>query len=177
MKTTKAIAIALILGIASLGYAQVEGPADQTPNTTPQSIVINLKNAMHNPDLVRAMHAQLNPNFLQVDKPVYTQPVRVKLSTVYVAGTGDEWKAFFRTDITDQVSLAKRNLIPLDKAMREASLVRAMRAQLSPSLLNDDKELYIAPVRYNHSIVFVAGKYIEWKKFFSIVPKAEAFKN
>ena len=55
MKTTKLIAIALILGIASLGYAQSEGPTDQTPYTTPQSIVINLKKAMHNADLVRAM--------------------------------------------------------------------------------------------------------------------------
>ena len=170
MKTTKLIAIALILGIASLGFAQSEGPADQTPNTNPQSIVINLKKAMHNADLVRAMNAQLDARFLLVDKPVYTQPVRYKHSIIYVAGTGDEWKAFFRANPTDKTALAKRNLIPLAKAMKEANLVRAMRAQLSPSLLNDDKEFYVATVRYQHSIVYIGGKYIEWKKFFSIVP-------
>ena len=169
MKTTKLIAVALILGIASLGYAQTDKPADQAPNgTTPQSIVIPLKKAMHSPDLNRAMHAQLNDNFLQVDKPLYTVPVRYRHTVVYVSGTYVEWTNFLRSDSNDAKAFAKRNLIPLDKAMQDARLVQAMRAQLTPRLLNEDKELYIATVRYSHSIVYVAGTYIQWKKFFSI---------
>jgi len=167
MKATKLIAIAIILGIASLGYAQTESTPTQGPN---QSVVIMLKKAIHSPDLVRAMHAQLSPRLLEAEKPAYTFPVRFKHSTLYVNGTYNEWKAFFRTDANDDPSGAKGNLIPLNKAMRDANLVKAMRAQLTPKLISQEKQLYIAPVRFKHKIVYVSGNYDQWKKFFGIRP-------
>ena len=167
MKATKLIAIAIILGIASLGYAQTETATDQGPT---QSVLIKLKKAMQSPDLVRAMHAQLSPRLLEAEKPAYTFPVRIRHSTVYVIGSYDEWRAFFRTDVIDDPSGAKGNLIPLNTAMRDANLVKAMRAQLTPKLISQEKQLYIAPVRYKHKIVYVSGTYEQWKKFFGIRP-------
>ena len=168
MKTTKIIAIAIILGIASLGYAQTELVTELTPDPNPQSIVIQLKKALHNPALVKAMHAQLTPRFLKVDKPLYTVPVRFQHDVLYVAGTYSEWKRFFGSDINDTPLIAKSALIPLHVAMQDANLVKAMRAQLTPRILQDDKEFYIAPVRYKHSIVYIGGTYAQWKRFFRI---------
>jgi len=166
MKTTKIIAIAIILGIVSLGYAQTESSTELTPDPNPQSIVIQLKKAMHNPALVKAMHAQLTPRFLEVDKPLYTVPVRFQHDVLYVAGTLSEWKRFFGADSNETPLTTKSAIIPLIKAMQDPGLVSAMRAQLTPRILQDDKEFYVAPVRYKHSIVYIGGTYAQWKKFF-----------
>jgi len=168
MKTTKIIAIAIILGIVSLGYAQTESPTELAPDPDPQSIVIQLKKAMHNQALVKAMHAQLTPRFLEVDKPLYTVPVKYKYDLLYVAGTLSEWKRFFGADINETPQVAKSALIQLPDAMQIPGLVSAMRAQLTPGILQDDKEFYVAPVRYKHSIVYVGGTYAQWKNFFRV---------
>ena len=168
MKTTRLIAIALILGITSLGFAQSRIATDPAPDPDPQSIVIQLKKAMHNQALVKAMHAQLTPRFLKVDKPLYTVPVRFQHDVLYVAGTYSEWKRFFGADINETPQVAKSALIQLPDAMQIPGLVSAMRAQLTPGILQDDKEFYVAPVRYKHSIVYVGGTYAQWKKFFRI---------
>jgi len=173
MKTTKLIAIAIILGIASLGFAQSESATELAPGISPQSMVIPLKKALHDPALVKAMRAQLTPRFLEVDKPQYTVPVRFQHTVLYVAGTASEWERFFgiKTTLSD-----KSALIPLTTALQDPGLVRAMRAQLTPAILQDDKEYYVAPVRYQHSIVYIGGTYSEWKKFFSISPKNDPVK-
>ena len=172
MKATKLIAVAIILGIASLGFAQQEGPTDQAPDR-PNAVVITLKKALHFPYMVKAMHEQLNPSFLQVDKESYTAPVRIKNEVFYVTGTQAEWKVFFR-EVNDGKSVdAAGKLIPLSKARKDARLAKAMRVQLSPNMLNQEKELYIASVRYNHYIVYVSGTYEQWKDFFNCRPYAD----
>lgn len=170
MKATKLIAVALILGIASLGFAQSDSHLDKAPNDNAASICIKLRQAMQSPELVKAMRVQLNPDFLKVDKKIYTVPVRIKRTVLYVAGTHGEWMNFFRIR-PDDPPVAKNALIHIKAALKDKNLAQAMRSQLSKELLNADKELYVAPVRYKHSIVYVAGSYNDWKAFFSIRPK------
>jgi len=59
-------------------------------------------------------------------------------------------------------------LIPINKAMQNADLVSAMRAQLDPSFLLINARVYTVPVRYHHSIVYVTGTAKQWKWFFHI---------
>lgn len=172
MKTTKLIAIVLILGIASLGMSQTR-PVNDLPDTKPQSIVIQLKKAIHDPGLQKAMHQQLNPNFLRVEKPSYTVSVKYKGRLQYINATRGEWKNFFRSDMSEGSQGAVGRLIPLKRAMHIPNLLGAMRAQLTPAILKADKPVYNVPVRYKHSIVYVSGSYGEWKRFFSIKAKSD----
>lgn len=174
MKTTKLIAVAIILGIASLGFAQKTTITDQAPNQEIQSVVIKLSKAIQMPDLVAALRAQVTRDILEQDKPMYTVRVTYKHSVVFVSGTYAEWKKFLSNDHADVDSGAKSGLIPFSRALRDANLVRAMRAQLTPSLLQGEKRLYIASVRYKHSIVYVSGTLIQWQTFFSIHPDGPA---
>lgn len=169
MKTTKLIAIALILGVVSLGMAQ--STADLKPKPSPTSIVIQLKKAMQIPSLTKAMFAQLNPNFLNVEKPVYTVLVKYKKRIQYVSGTRAEWKSFFHIDLNEDPLGSFGRVIPLKQAIHNPALLRSMRAQLSPSMLQNDKQVYTASVRYKHSVVYISGSYGEWKRFFSIKEK------
>jgi len=59
-------------------------------------------------------------------------------------------------------------LIPFNKAMQNADLVSAMRAQLDPSFLLINARVFTLPVRYHHSIVYVTGTAKQWKRFFYI---------
>jgi hypothetical protein len=77
---------------------------------------------------------------------------------------------FFRIR-PDAPPAAKYALVPIKKALQNSNLAQAMRSQLTTDLLTADSELYIAPVRYKHSIVYVAGTFNEWKAFFSFRPK------
>ena len=58
------------------------------------------------------------------------------------------------------------NLIPLEKALKSKGLFEAMKAQLSPDMLLVDRPVYIAAVRYKHSISYVYGSLEQWKQFF-----------
>lgn len=171
MKTLKAIALILIMGIASYGFAQTETPAEQAPDPDPQTVVIQFRSAMQNPGLVRAMHGQLNPRFLLVERPRYTVPVYYQRKKVYVTGTYTEWKGFFRIDRSENGFDALKPTIPLRNAMKNPHLVLAMRAQLNSSMLQPDKQTYVAPVRFKHSIVYVTGSLEDWKWFFRIKKK------
>ena len=158
MKSTKLIAIALCLGIASLGMAQTETPAENAPGDVPvQTIIIKLTKAAHSLNLVKAIRAQVSPGILITEKKVYTEPVRYSHRVYYVTGTYDEWMAFFGHNPDTQVFGLTSNLIPLEKAMKSKGLYEAMRAQLSKDMLLVDKPLYIAAVRYKHSISYVYG--------------------
>ena len=64
MKTTKLIAVAIILGIASLGFAQKTTLTDQAPKDEIQSVVIKLSKAIQMPDLVAALRAQVTEDLL-----------------------------------------------------------------------------------------------------------------
>lgn len=170
MKTTRLIAIALILGISSLGFAQTKTTA---PDPDAQSMVIQLKKALHNRTLVNAMKAQLNPRFLQEDKPSYTVAVRYSHKIVYVNGTYNEWKRFFGSKLDEDSQIAKSGLIQLPNAMRDRNLVQAMKAQLTPRILKTDKQYIVAPVRYKHTIVYIGGTYSQWVKFFGMAPHGD----
>ena len=174
MKTTKLIAIAvLILGITSLGYSQPTTPRDQASENAPKSIVIPFKKAVRTHQLVQAMRTQLTPQFLEVEKQVYTVSIKHKSTLVYVSGTLREWKGFFRISKIDDPLAGKSALIQLPAAIRNPQLVKCMRSQLTPRMLKQDKNYYTAPVRYKHSVVYVGGTFNQWLKFFSVKPKGD----
>lgn len=175
MKTTKLIALVLILGITTLGYAQSELQTDK-PEPTQNSFAIYLDKAMKNPALVAAMHSQLNPRFLQEEQPRYTVPVRFNHTIVYVTGTYDAWKKFFRILPNEDPEGKLGYQITLKKALTIPQLVSAMRAQLSTEMLHGDRANYIVPVRYRHSVIYVSGGYADWKVFFAVKPKSGPIK-
>ena len=169
MKATKLIAIAVIIGIAGLAMGQTEKTSVQPPDA--QSIdlasnLIPLQKAMKTKGLVDAMRAQLTPKMLETDKPVYIAAVRYKHSIYYVYGTLKEWWKFFGHQPGSDILGVASNLIPLQKAMKSKGLVDAMRAQLKPEMLEVDRPIYIAAVRYKHSIHYVYGTLEDWKHFF-----------
>lgn len=177
MKTTRVIAIALIVCFATLGYAQSESAAEKAEPTPTHSLIMPLQKALHIPALKRAMRAQLTPEFLEFDQRLYTQPVRYNHGVTYVAGTYSEWKRFFGEAQASDPQSDLVGIVPLSKAIKDCNLVRAMKAQLSPKMLRPAKEYYTFPVRYKHSVIYVGGSKAEWKRFFSAVPKPISVKG
>lgn len=94
MKTSKLVVIASILVVAIVGVSLAP---DVNAVNTKKMVVISLEEAVQDIDLVRAMHVQLNDDFLQSNQAYYTQNVLFKNTTVYITGTYYGWRAFFRT--------------------------------------------------------------------------------
>ena len=168
MKTLKIIAIALMAWIVSASFAQTEKPYEEAPPGPAYALVIPLNNAMQVPEFVKAIQVQVSPRILEAERPRYTEPVRFHHRVYFVTGTYAEWRAFFSHYSKYAEPIIASNLIPLEKAMHNAPLVQAMRAQLTTDMISVEKPLYIAPVRYKHTIVYVSGNYEAWKKFFHI---------
>jgi len=61
-------------------------------------------------------------------------------------------------------------VIGFNNAMHNARLVQAMYAQLDPSFLLNDQRVYIVPVRFSHTVLYVSGTYEQWKRFFQSKP-------
>jgi len=94
MKTSKLVVIASILVLAIVGVSLA--PEVKAVNTKAM-VVINLEQAVQDIELVRAMHIQLNDDFLQNNQMYYTQHVLYNNVTVCITGTHKGWRAFFRT--------------------------------------------------------------------------------
>ena len=98
MKTTRSLLIAALMAIATIGFSQAESaPACAEKPAPTISVEITLQTALHKSAIVEAMHAQLNPAFLKVERPVYTQRVQINTVMYYISGTYDEWSRFFRS--------------------------------------------------------------------------------
>jgi hypothetical protein len=167
MKTTKAILSAIIFLISSLAIGQSETPNDADPNTTsPPAISMDLKTALQNRGLVHAMRTQLNPAFLQVEKPLYSVPVKYQRRVVIIVGPAEGWNRFFDIHGDSHPKFSDINRISLKMALTDARLVRAMHEQLTLALIREDKPTYTAKVRYNNSTIFVYASRNAWKWFF-----------
>lgn len=94
MKTSKLVVIASILVIAIVGVSLAP---DVKAVNTKNTVVISLEEAVQNIDLVRAMHVQLNDDFLQNNQAYYTQKVLFNNTTVFITGTYYGWRSFFKT--------------------------------------------------------------------------------
>ena len=94
MKTSKLIVIASILVIAIIGVSMAP---EVNASSAKVVVKIDLADAVQDIGLVRAMHLQLNDDFLQNNQPYYTQHVQYKNAMVCVTGTYNGWRAFFRT--------------------------------------------------------------------------------
>ncbi len=100
MKTTKFFLIVALLSFATLNFSQ---PNDGNRNAL---IKITLKSAMHNPELNKAMHEQIDSGFLDqtgtVDRLLSTRFVH--RGVVYmVFGTYAEWKVFFSVELDNPI--------------------------------------------------------------------------
>lgn len=174
MKTTKLIALILVLGITTLSFGQEIKLPD--PNSNPQSICIPLQKATNIPGLVKAMHAQLNPSMIAQGSPSYTFAVRYKHSIKYVSGSLKEWKVFFLTDTVEDPDGKLAPEILLRKAIQNPNLLAAMRAQLVPSMIYGNQNSYTLPVRFSHTHYYVTGSSSDWRWFFSPVPRQDYIK-
>ena len=167
MKTTKLIATALILSIASLGFAQEQAKTATTPPTN-QSIVMPLNKAMQSLELVAVMKAQLDPRFLEDGKRFYTVGVNYKHKRVYICGTYNEWRNFFNSGSDGDAIDCRSSRIPLTSAVKNAGLVRAIREQVNSSILHSQEKFITVHIKYKRDVLYIIGSYNQWKAFFQV---------
>lgn len=93
MKTLKLAMVAVIIAFAMVSVANT----DNGSKIVAKKVVhITFEKAVQNPALRLAMHQQLNPSFLKVDKPFYTVSVSLG-STVYrITGSRSQWVSFLK---------------------------------------------------------------------------------
>jgi hypothetical protein len=101
MKTKNLILIVALLSIATLTFSQ--SSADR-PNEH-FTVKITLKCALQNSSLVKAMHEQLNPEFLnETDGTrLFTVAVRLNGTRYLISGTYEEWKKFFEAALDNPI--------------------------------------------------------------------------
>lgn len=167
MKTTKSMLIAIIFALSTIGMAQSEGPIEQSPDPENQSITVALKSALQNRAMVYAMRTQLNSNFLEVEKPLYSVPIKYNGRLLYITGCCKDWQKFFNNYKTEFTSSGIAKRIHLKVAVANRNVSRAMHEQLTPAILRGgEKPVYTAPVRIKNKTIYVFGTYNEWKWFF-----------
>ncbi len=57
--------------------------------------------------------------------------------------------------------------ITLGAALHNPALAKAIKAQVSPTLILADQRYYIAKVKFRNVVYVVIGKKVEWKLFFN----------
>jgi hypothetical protein len=94
MKTKNLILIVALVSIATLTFSQ------NTAERESFTVKISLKCALQDPYLVRAMHAQIHPNFNigDLESHYYSFAVRYRGNRYVITGTLAEWKRFFELD-------------------------------------------------------------------------------
>jgi hypothetical protein len=99
MKTKNLILIVALLSIATLTFSQ--STPDRVDNHF--TVTITLKSALQNPYLVKAMHEQLNQDFLNGDQDssLFTATIKYRGIRYVIAGTYEEWKRFFEAALDD----------------------------------------------------------------------------
>ncbi len=107
MKATKLILAIAFIAFTTLAYAQTDRPDHETP---PPSLTIkmSLKVALQNPELVKSMQEQLEPNFFKsILRPeYYTAKVLHRRIVFVIYGTLGEWKKFFSIRPDDPSGIA-----------------------------------------------------------------------
>ena len=92
MKTLKLTMIAAILSFAMISYAGV----DPKPQQAKKVVKITLTQALKEPGLVNAMHAQLKMQFLQVEpNSLYIGTVFYTNVVYKIYGSRTQWIRFF----------------------------------------------------------------------------------
>jgi hypothetical protein len=84
--------VAILIASTTVCLANADG-FKKKPNAVYN---ITLVKALHNPGLVAAMYAQLDPSFLNNNQLVYTVEVTYKGDLYRITGTQIQWKLFFR---------------------------------------------------------------------------------
>ena len=93
MKNLKIALVAALFSFATLSFA---GGFSDRPDRV-QSI--SLEQAISNPDMVQAMHEQLDPDFLNGEQTVFYAVVTFAGKVYVVHGSSRAWKAFFMNTI------------------------------------------------------------------------------
>ena len=97
MKTIKLTTIAIVLTFAmvSVSFAGESGA-----KTAKKAIKMNIEQTANLPGLVQVMHLQLDPDFMNTFRLVYTVDVDYRNYTVKVTGTYIQWSFFFNPNVT-----------------------------------------------------------------------------
>ena len=91
MKALKLAMAAILIASTMVCLANADGF-----KTKPKKVYnITLVKALHKPALVAAMHAQLDPGFLNNNQQVYVQEVTYNGALYRISGTYYQWKMFF----------------------------------------------------------------------------------
>ena len=94
MKSLKFVLIATILACTAVSMAYADGFKEK-----PKVIInITLNKAVLNPGLVAAMHAQLNPGFLNTNQPLYVAEVHYNGAIYRIMASRKLWISFFLTE-------------------------------------------------------------------------------
>ena len=92
MKAMKLAMVAILIASTVDCLANVDGISAK-----PKKVVnTTLIKALHNPGLVAAMQAQLDPSFLNNNQLVYTAEVTYEGVLYRITGTEIQWKLFFK---------------------------------------------------------------------------------
>jgi len=99
MKASKFALVIAFVAFATMVFAQAERPNQNEPVPGPSCVKISLEQALLNYGLVKAMHQQISPRFLQnnqVLQVLYVAKVKYNRKIYFIHGTYAEWKSFFR---------------------------------------------------------------------------------
>jgi len=91
MKAMKLAMVAILIACTTVCLAS----ADEIKAKPKKVINTTLVRALHVPGLVAAMHAQLDPGFLNNNQLVYTVDVNYNGVVYRITGTEIQWKLFF----------------------------------------------------------------------------------
>lgn len=92
MKALKLAMVAILIASTMVCLANADGF-----KTKPKKVYnITLVKALHIPGLPAAIHAQVDPGFLNNNQLVYTVDVTLDGTVYRITGTEIQWKLFFR---------------------------------------------------------------------------------
>jgi hypothetical protein len=91
MKAMKLAMVAILIASTVVCMANADGFKPKPK----KAYTITLIKARHIPGLVAEMRAQLNPGFLLLEQPVYTQDVIYNGALYRITGTRAQWLLFF----------------------------------------------------------------------------------
>ena len=103
MKTLKIALIALFVATALINSAS----ADEFKGKPKKSVNITFDRAVKNPQLVMAMHQQIDPKFLNDIEQLYVVEVEYNGAVYRILGSRQSWLAFLRP-VTKPPSISKR---------------------------------------------------------------------
>lgn len=93
MKNIKYALVAVLVACTMISLA---APNTRESRDAKKIVKITYERAIKIPGLVVAMYEQLDPAFLEIDKPIYVVYVSYGLNIFRITGTRAQWVTFFK---------------------------------------------------------------------------------